>query len=453
MLLDTVVAVVTPLGRGGVGIIRLSGSEALEIANKLFVSKNKMTHARMIYGAIFSNVDSVLDYGYGVYFAAPRSFTGEDSVEFHLHSNPFLLKKVLLLCVSKGAVMAAPGEFSKRAFLNGKVNLLEAESILSLIDASNDYTHKVALSFREGKLYKHICDIRKFLINKLEDLEASIDFSDEVEEPKWVKSDKEIAEVLKNLKSILDMQDYGRRFDHSRVVMIVGRPNVGKSSFLNQLAGEDRVIVSDQAGTTRDMVDCDCLLGGVLWKFIDTAGLHKTDNIIENMGMDKVKNDISKVDLLLWVLDSSDVFTDNDYDILNLLRAKDCPIYIIYNKIDCSDIRLILPNDLDVDWPSFSISAKTGLGVDAFKKYIADSVLDDISAMDSRYICNIRQEECIQSSVDILTDLLNQIHLKGDHSVMAYTLKKGVEKLGELTGDEITEEILDGIFSRFCIGK
>lgn len=446
---DTIVAIATPLAKAGVGIIRISGAAACDIAMQLCPDlasvKPRYVHfVKMAYKGV------ALDEGCFIYFKGPNSYTGEDVVEIQLHSNPSLLRKVIDICVAEGARLAGKGEFTRRAFLSGKISLDQAESVIDLIDADSFQAQQVALSRHKGKLYGVITVFRAQLMAALEQMEGSIDFPEEVESISKADLKCTLDKIRTQISTILKIQDYGSVLTAGVSCVIVGRPNVGKSSFMNQLLGEERAIVSDVAGTTRDYIDDVIELGGISFRFTDTAGIRQqTKDAIEQAGIARVERFIADSDLIVWVVDAAMPLTPDDLTILKRL-APYPHVWVVLNKCDRDSV--VDKTDFKVD-QLFNVSCETSAGISEFKEALLTHFSEKFEGLDMSLICNARQVSVLNLVEKILENLDNNLYSGLEDDVLSIDVRAAVDALGELTGDALNEAVLDGIFSRFCVGK
>jgi tRNA modification GTPase len=451
-VLDTIGAIATPLGTGGIGVIRLSGPQALDICQRLLAVPVSLTPRLMHFCRIVHPISKTpLDEGCVVFFAGPASYTGEDTVEFHLHGNPILLKAVLDALLEAGARLASPGEFTKRAFLHGKLDLTKAETVADIIHAKNSVEYGVAVGHLKGKLYTHIRQLRSKLMSILEQMEGSIDFPEEVDAIPRSELILGILTICKELQAILDVQDFGKTVHNGVQVLIVGKPNVGKSSFLNAIVGEERAIVSSIAGTTRDFIDVQIELGGVKFEFIDTAGIREATDKIEHLGIKKINTLLKKADLILWIVDQSKPFDTEDEAIYKKLKAKK-RVWMLKNKQDKA-ARLHLPFKLKTSWSVHHLSLKQPHSIVPLKQQLHHTFAESLSDIDLDLLCNSRQIDCIKKTLNNLNHLHENAVLGFEDAMLVIDIKAAVLALGELTGEAVTEEVLDGVFSRFCVGK
>lgn len=454
---DTIAAIATPPGEGGVAIVRISGVDAEAIAGQIFVrpaGKNGRLKSHTLYHGTIRDPQSqrVLDETLLTVMRKPRSYTGEDVVEIHCHGGAFLVRQILGLVLRHGARQAEPGEFTKRAFLNGRVDLAQAEAVLDLIRARTDKSAKLALDQVAGGLSKWVVELREELLDILVQVEAAIDFpEEEIELLQRQELIGKICALAQKIRSIAATYDWGKLFREGARVCICGRPNVGKSSLLNALLGEDRVIVTPVAGTTRDVIEESISLAGlpaVLW---DTAGMRESDDQIERIGVDLSRQHINRADAVLVVLDGSEPLADDDQLILENVAAK--KLLIAVNKSD-------LPRQLVVgDLARFagpagvqSISAKTGEGIAGLKESLRD-LLIDAQIESPVVITNLRQRSSLQRSATSLSQAAISLGESYAPEFVAMDLDEARTALEEITGIIQSDDILERIFAEFCIGK
>ncbi len=448
----TIVAIATPLGIGGIGVIRLSGPLALSITQQL-ASKSQFPPRQMVHTHLtHPQTHRRIDDGLVVYFKSPHSFTGEDCTEFHLHGNPLVLQMLVQATLDLGAQLATPGEFTKRAFINGKLDLTQAEAIADIIHAENQTAHAVALNHLHGSLFTAITQIRQNLMTVLEHLEGSIDFPDEIDPYSRPDLIQTIAKAKSHLTQIIDIQDLGKLVYSGIKALIIGRPNVGKSSLLNALIGEEKAIVSAIAGTTRDIIEVKLNLGGHIFELIDTAGIRKSRDQIESKGIRKINLHLGKAHLIIWVLDRSAPFSNEDEAIFQKIKAKK-NILLLLNKSD-KKVKLILPPALlKKKWPHLDIATKSYEAILPLKNWLSSHVQQTLHPHDLDLICNVRQIDCLKKTAHSLAQFLTSAQAGFEDAILALDLKEAILRLGELTGAEVTEEVLDGVFARFCVGK
>jgi tRNA modification GTPase len=373
-------------------------------------------------------------------------------VELQLHSSPYILKEALNATLAAGATLATEGEFTKRAFLNGKIDLTKAESIIDLIHAEHESAHAVALNHVQGKLYTIIQDLRGSLVALLEHLEGSIDFPDEIDPIDRAETLSVFENLHKKLTDILAMQDYGKVLTSGIECVLVGRPNVGKSSLFNALLGEERSIVTPVPGTTRDYIEGHISLNGTVIKLYDTAGLRNSDDYIEHLGMEKIAALINKAHIVLWVIDQSEPLTEEDFHVYEKIKNASS-LGVLLNKSDAPTV--YDPTQLTHIQPTLSlpVSAETKEGLSDLKHFFKETFIDDNDSLELDIVCNTRQQQCLKEANEHLETLIQLTKEPNVDDLLSYDLKQALLKLSEITGDAFTEEILDGIFSRFCVGK
>ncbi len=442
--MSTIAQISTPLGSGGIAIVRISGDDALKIGRSLFYSKkiqNSDITPRLLYLGDFDLGDAK-ERCMMVYFKAPYSFTGEDVVEFQIHGGEYLATKVLDRIVEKGAILAQNGEFSKRAFLNGKMSLDEAEATIDMINATSDAEIKASSKLAEGSLFKQVKKIQDDLKNGVANLEVALDYPEHDDE---AMSEQAVVEILKNsletLKTLEKTYKNGEKIKFGVDVAIVGKPNVGKSSLLNALLKEDRAIVTDVKGTTRDTLKETVNYKGLKINFIDTAGIRESDDIVEKIGVEKSKKTIEQSDIILFVIDGSESLDNEDKELeKNLDKSK--VIYVI-NKSD-------MPKKVDIG-NAIVVSAKQNINIDAvFDEILRKTRLDKIDYSQLQ-ITNKRHYEALKEAIEMIEKVTSENSVTLD--ILDMQIKKIWQKLGEITGETANEAIIDEIFSKFCLGK
>ena len=454
----TIVAISTASGNGGIGIIRLSGKQTFEIINKIFVPKNKNKEIKgytIKYGNIVNPKNNeIIDEVLVSYFVAPKSYTTENMCEINSHGGTVVEKRILELCLQNGAELAEPGEFTKRAFLNGRIDLSQAEGIIDLINSKTEMEAKESISQLEGNLSKKIKAIEQKMLDITVDIEVTIDYPEydveEVTNSKALNSLKDIHTMLKDLENSFNK---GKIIKNGIKTAIVGRPNAGKSSLLNSLLKEDRAIVSDIAGTTRDTIEEYLNIDGIPLKLIDTAGIRETDNAIEKIGVEKSKKIINDADLVIAIFDISSNLNDDDKKIIDLI--KDEKAIILLNKVDILSENKELEHELQkLNKPIIKISAKEEKGLnllyDEIKKMFE---LNEISSNNETLITNERHKNQIIKAEKHILEAIEIINKQMPVDIISIYINQAMEDLGEITGENVSENIINEIFSKFCLGK
>ena len=457
---DTIAAIATAGGEGGVGIIRISGPGAKGVGSFIFSparpTKAGPRPARLYYGAI-KNPDTgkTADTGYMVFFKAPFSYTGEDTVELHLHGGQLILKKTLSLVLRFGARLAEPGEFTKRAFLNGKLDLTQAEAVSDLIRAKTEKAYASAMGRLEGRLSKRINSIKGKLLDLAARIEAELDFSeDEIEGLKESELSATLNEAAIELQTLLASYDEGRVLKEGLKVLILGRPNAGKSSLLNVLLKEERAIVTHVPGTTRDVIEEVLSIKGIPMRLMDTAGLRDTEDMVESVGIKRAKERAATADLILYVVDALSTGYDEDLSLIRSFEQDGKKIIVVANKSD-------LLNRGGAESPISAFKPRNVVFVSALKETGIDSLEGEIVGSFSKIglaerdpselITSIREKESLERALKSLEAAMAAEGMPREF--VATDLRQSITRLGEITGEVTTEDILDKIFSTFCVGK
>ncbi|ONI45829.1 tRNA uridine-5-carboxymethylaminomethyl(34) synthesis GTPase MnmE [Epulopiscium sp. SCG-B10WGA-EpuloA2] len=448
MFFDTIAAISTPIGTGGIGVIRVSGNNAISIVTKIFNKnlENKKSHT-IHYGHVLDGVE-IIDEVLVMLMRAPKTFTREDVVEVNCHGGEVVLNRVLQLLLVNGARLADAGEFTKRAFLNGRIDLAQVEAIMDIISAKTSLSLKQATNQLMGSLSKNIKKCQNILLGIISKIEVSIDYP-EYDEAEQILGGftEEISNLLKKLKTILQTADTGKIIREGAVVSIVGRPNAGKSSLLNALLEEDKAIVTDVAGTTRDIVSEHFSIEGVPFILQDTAGIRNTTDIVEKIGVERAKQAVENSDLIIMVFDANEEISLEEKEIIKLSENKN-KIFVI-NKIDCCNENKYAFLDDKIE-----ISAETGYGIDSLKYKMKDSVITENQiARDAPIISNIRQKTALILAIEALERVENAIKNGFSVDFLAIDLQDAYAHLGMIIGEEVKEEIINGLFERFCLGK
>ena len=456
---DTIVAIGTKPGEAAIGIIRLSGNKSVKLAEKIFRQKNKkkiskMKTFSMAYGYIVDKKEEMIDEVIITLMKKPKSYTKEDVVEINCHGGMAAADKILELCIKNGARIAEPGEFTKRAFLNGRIDLSQAEAVIDLIRSKTEQSLKVAANNIKGIVKDRIEELRKRILDVLVELEASIDFVEEdLEITPYEVLEKNIIEIQKSIDVLINDEKRGEIIKNGIKVAIVGKPNVGKSSLLNILARKEKAIVTHIPGTTRDAVEEILYIEGIPLIIADTAGIRKARNIIEKIGVKKSFEYISKSELVILVMDGNTQIDDNDCEIVEELQGKN--IIICLNKIDLKQItsKKEINKKFKIN-NIIEISAKKNIGIDKLEKKIKTLVFgEEEFSIESKIIVNNRQKNILLDASGMLKHAIKAMKLKMSEEFPSSDLKLSYNLLGEITGQTTTNEILDGIFGKFCVGK
>lgn len=451
---DTITAISTPLGEGAIGIVRLSGTDALAIAQSVFKGKNleQVASHTINYGHIINpKTGTIIDEVMVSVMLAPKTFTRENVVEINTHGGIAVTNEILQLLIRQGARMAEPGEFTKRAFLNGRVDLTQAEAVMDIIRAKTDKAMTIAVKQLDGSLSQLINDTRQEILNTLAQVEVNIDYPeyDDVEEMTTALLREKIQEFQSLLESLLRTAKRGKILREGLSTAIIGRPNVGKSSLLNNLLREDKAIVTDIAGTTRDVIEEYVNIKGVPLKLVDTAGIRETDDLVEQIGVERSKKALQEADLVLLVLNASEKLTDQDRALLNL--SQDSNRIILLNKTDLEQkIELEqLPDDY------IPISVLTNQNINLIEDRINQLFFDNAGLVeqDATYLSNARHISLIEKAVQSLEAVNDGLALGMPVDLLQVDLTRTWEILGEITGDAAPDELITQLFSQFCLGK
>ena len=445
---DTIVAVSTPHGRGGLGVIRVSGPASQAIVERSFRSNEPFEFRRARYGTFQTEQDDSLDRVVVTFFKAPRSYTGEDVAEISAHGNPLILNMIVSTLVAGGARRAGPGEFTLRALAHGKMDLAQAEAVRDFIAAQTHTQARAAMLQMDGGLSKRVGPEKELLVGVIAGLEAGIDFAeDEIELPDPKQGADQIAAIGRNLEQLADSFQYGRLLSSGLCLAIAGKPNVGKSSLFNRLVSNDRAIVTEFPGTTRDVLTETVAVGGVPIRFADTAGIREALDTVEALGVTRTLAAVAEADLTLVVLDSSRAMDDDDRAVLE--KVKDRPHVVVINKND-------LPSQWEEaeEWNAVRVSALAGTGLEDLEREISDCISERRPAdMETFVITNERQQEALKVAVDKLQTAEKALMAHVPHEMVLLDLYAALSAIGELTGEVASDDILDRIFSTFCVGK
>ena len=445
--METIAAISTATGNGGIGIIRMSGKDCFKILEKIFKPINKSTEINgytIKYGHIVDKDDNVIDEVLVSYFKEPKSYTTENMCEINSHGGFVIERRILEECLKNGAILAEPGEFTKRAFVNGRIDLINSKS---------EKEAKASISQLEGNLSKNINEIKGKLLDLMADVEASIDYPEyDIEEV----TNNKILTVINDVE--MDLTKLSKSFKNGKVLRegiktaIVGKPNAGKSSLLNNILNEERAIVSDKKGTTRDTIEEFVTINGITLKLIDTAGIRNTTDEIEKIGVEKSKKIVDDAELIIAIFDGSHALENEDYEILDLIKEKNAILLI--NKIDIVDGNVIANELKKYNNNIIRISAKTGIGVDELYSKISEMYkINDIELDDGEIVTNIRHKGQIDEAIRSLNEVKNTIKNHMPIDITEIYLKQVLADLEKITGDDISEDIINEIFSKFCLGK
>ena len=449
----TIAAIATAIApeQGSVGIVRLSGSDAVTIAKKLFHAPGRQTWEshRILYGFIrHPQTQQTIDEALLLLMLAPRSYTREDVIEFHCHGGIIAVQQVLQLCIENGAKLAHPGEFTLRAFLNGRLDLTQAESIFDLVGARSPQAAQTALAGLQGKLAHPIRHLRTTCLDILAEVEARIDFEDDLPPLDEPLIQSQFQQVLAEVTQILETADRGELLRTGLKVAIVGRPNVGKSSLLNAWSRSDRAIVTDLPGTTRDVVESQLVVGGIPIQVLDTAGIRETEDQAEKIGVERSRLAAQSADLVLFTIEAQAGFTDPDREIYD--RVHDRPLILVINKIDLAEIPSELPAALQI----VKTAAAKSQGIEALETAILNTVqAGQLQAANMDLAINQRQAAALTRAKIALQQVQITIADQLPLDFWTIDLRSAVAALGEILGEDVTESVLDRVFSRFCIGK
>ena len=451
---DTIAAISTGMTSSGIGIVRISGPDAVEIADKIYDSRNGKKLADMpthtIHYGYIRDGEEFLDEVLVMLMRGPRSFTSEDTVEINCHGGVYAMNRILELVTRKGARLAEPGEFTKRAFLNGRIDLSQAEAV---IDAKNEYALKSSVSQLKGSVLKAVREIREKIIYHIAYIESALDDPEHISLDGYPEQLEEQTEQwIEKITSLIASAENGKRMKEGIRTVIVGKPNAGKSSLLNVLLGEERAIVTDIAGTTRDVLEEQMSLSGISLNIIDTAGIRETEDVVEKIGVKKAKTYAKDADLVIYVADSSTQLDENDEEIMELIR--DRKAIVLLNKMD---LDLVTTEEMireRLDKPVIPISAKEEQGIDRLEQTIKDMFYDgNLSFNDQIYITNMRQKAALSEALESLKQVMTSIQNQMPEDFFSIDLMNAYEELGSITGESVGEDLVNEIFSKFCMGK
>lgn len=472
MIKDTIAAIATSLSESGIGIIRVSGEEAIQIVDKLFLNKygkhnliNKASHTisygYMIDPSLKMNSDDfkrwILDEVMVSVMKAPNTYTMEDVVEINCHGGVLMMQKILELVIKNGARIAEPGEFTKRAFLNGRIDLSKAEAVIDIIHSQNEFALSASVSQLKGAVSDVIKRLREEIIFEIAFIESALDDPEHISLDGYEERlDEKVTIIIEEIEKLIASADNGKMMKEGINTVIVGKPNAGKSSLLNRLIGEERAIVTDIAGTTRDVLQESIRLHGIGLNIIDTAGIRSTEDVVEKIGVSKAKDYASNADLILYVVDSSVALDENDKDILEVIKDK--KIIVLLNKSDLSqvvteeELRNALPNKENLQ--IIKTSTKENLGLDEFEEVMKEMFFSGvIKANNEVVITNMRHKEALMNANESLHMVMNSLELHMPEDFYSIDLMSAYASLGMIIGEEVGEDLVNEIFTKFCMGK
>lgn len=455
---DTIAAVATAMSPSGIGIIRLSGDESLDIIDKIYRSKmnkkkiSECASHTIHYGYIYDG-EEMIDEVMVLLMKAPNTYTKEDTIEIDCHGGVFVMKRILETVIKYGARPAEPGEFTKRAFLNGRIDLTQAESVIDVINSKNSFALKSSLSQLKGSVLTDVKKIRGNILHEIAFIETALD------DPEHISLDGYNENLLtvvnnerKEIKRLLDSSDNGRILKEGINTVILGKPNAGKSSLLNVLVGEERAIVTDIAGTTRDVLEEQINLHGISLNIMDTAGIRNTEDVVEKIGVTKAKEYANKADFIIYVIDSSTALDESDFEIMEILNDKKA--VVLLNKSDLDVVTSKEEVEKHLDKSIIAISAKENTGITELEEKIKEMFFHgEVSFNDEVYITNIRQKNSLQDALDSLNLVVQSIEDDMPEDFYSIDLMSAYESLGKMIGESVEDDLVNEIFSKFCMGK
>lgn len=455
---DTICGIATPIGEGGISIIRVSGENALNIVDKIFKGKNNnsimgMNTYTMRYGYIYElNSDKIIDEVIISYMKGPRSFTAEDVIEINCHGGIISTNRVLNEVIKAGARISEPGEFTKRAFLNGRIDLSQAEAVIDIIRAKTDLSMKSAMMQHSGALSNEINKLREYMLNTLALIEYAVDFTEddeEVDESIPIRVQEQLIIAIENMQKLIKGADEGRIIRDGLSMVIVGKPNVGKSSLLNTLLKEERAIVTDIPGTTRDVIEEFINLDGIPIKIVDTAGIREATDVVEKIGIEKSRAKLNEADLVIFMLDRSRELEQDDIDIINSVEDKNT--IVLLNKIDLD--AKISNSEISKFSNVITSSTLTGYGIEDLKGKIKEMFFNGEVDSESLIISNSRHKQALYRALENCQVALERVKLNEYLDLISIYVTAALKSLGEITGAELEEDLVNKIFSEFCCGK
>ena len=456
-MFETIAAISTPRGEGGIGIIRISGDDSFEILNKIFKAKNPnkdLGFYKFNYGFIYDG-DHMLDEAMVVRMKGPKTYTCENVVEINCHGGYLVTQKILELVLKKGARHAEKGEFTKRAFMNGRIDLSQAEAVMDIIQGKTEKSISLSLEQLRGDLRDKIQNLKKLLLDVTAHVNVVLDYPEEgIDEPLPAHLRDNLENVHMEINKLINSYDKGKKIKEGIKTAIIGKPNVGKSTLLNSLLKEERAIVTHIPGTTRDIIEEVINVRGKPLVLVDTAGIRETEDLVENIGVEKSKEIIEKSDLILFVLDASRELEKDDHQIINLIRENNKKAIILLNKIDL--FRKITKESIDFfDGEILEISAKEETGIEEMEERIYNYILEEDveDSSEKLVITNIRHKSALEKTKEAVENIFQTIDSEMPMDLISVDLKEALDSLSEITGEISSEDILDHVFSNFCVGK
>lgn len=455
---DTIAAIATGMTNAGIGVIRISGEEAIQVADSVFRAKNsrKSVENTPSYSALFGNIvdgEDILDEAICLVMRAPNSYTTEDVVEVQCHGGIVMLQRILKLILEHGARAAEPGEFTKRAYLGGRIDITQAESVMDMIHAKNELAAKSSISQLRGSLSVRIKDIRAMILENVAYIESALDDPENYSLEGFSEGLRiQVTETIQEVEKLLITASEGKMIKEGIRTVILGKPNAGKSSFLNKILGEERAIVTEIAGTTRDTLEEDAIVQGIPLKIVDTAGIHETVDVVEKIGVEKAKKSVEDADLIVYVIDGSKPLDADDMQIIELLS--DRKVILLVNKIDKEQVVDKTCITSKINAPMVEISAKSGEGMDSFKDELTKMFFHgNLSMNDQVYITNLRHKQALQDANESLKQVIQSIDMEMPEDFLSIDLMAAYEQLGYILGEELEDDLANEIFGKFCMGK
>lgn len=458
MKANTIAAIATAMSNAGISKIRISGSEAISIVSKVFKPKNKNKilkeqKSHTIHYGFIVDEDIIIDEVLVLFMKGPHTYTREDVIEIDCHGGVTVTKRILEIIIKNGATPAEPGEFTKRAFLNGRIDLSQAEAVMDIINSKNEYALNNAIGQLRGNIYSKISDIRYSMIHDIAYIEAALD------DPEHISLDNFRVELLDHvdrniyqLQRLLDSSDNGKIIKEGIQTVILGKPNAGKSSLLNILVGDEKAIVTNIAGTTRDILEETINIQGITLNMMDTAGIRDTEDAVEKIGVEKARANANSADLIIYVVDASTELDSNDQEIIRIIKNK--KVIILLNKIDLKSV--IQKEELEniLDKPVISISAKKNIGIDIFEEQLKKMFFKgELNFNDEIYITNMRHKKALEDSIQSLNQVKVSIENDMPEDFFTIDLMDAYTELGLMIGESVEEDLVNTIFSEFCMGK